>query len=110
MKLISIKFRNNVTYYLKVLFLILFSFFISYYYGFKGIIPLDDFVNLNSGYRFYTGDLPFRDYYEVTGPVLSILQGFFFKIFGLSWKTFVFNSAIINCLTSMIIFFYFLHI
>ena len=46
MKLISIKFRNNVTYYLKVLFLILFSFFISYYYGFKGIIPLDDFVNL----------------------------------------------------------------
>ena len=110
MKLISIKFRNNVTYYLKVLFLILFSFFISYYYGFKGIIPLDDFVNLNSGYRFYTGDLPFRDYYEVTGPVLSILQGFFFKIFGLSWKTFVFNSAIINCLTSLIIFFYFLHI
>ena len=110
MKLISIKFRNIVTYYLKVLFLILFSFFISYYYGFKGIIPLDDFVNLNSGYRFYTGDLPFRDYYEVTGPVLSILQGFFFKIFGLSWKTFVFNSAIINCLTSLIIFFYFLHI
>ena len=110
MKLISIKFRNNVTYYLKVLFLILFSFFISYYYGFKGIIPLDDFVNLNSGYRFYTGDLPFRDYYEVTGPVLSILQVFFFKIFGLSWKTFVFNSAIINCLTSLIIFFYFLHI
>ena len=110
MKLISIKFRNNVTYYLKVLFLILFSFFISYYYGFKGIIPLDDFVNLNTGYRFYTGDLPFRDYYEVTGPFLSILQGFFFKIFGLSWKTFVFNSAIINCFTSLIIFFCFLNI
>ena len=48
---------------------------------------------------------------EVTGPVLSILQGFFFKIFGLSWKTFVFNSAIINCLTkSDYFFFYFLHI
>ena len=78
MKLISIKFRNNVTYYLKVLFLILFSSFISYYYGFKGIIPLDDFVNLNSGYRFYTGDLPFRDYYEVTGPVLNF-AGFFFS-------------------------------
>ena len=47
--------------------------------GFRGIIPLDDFVNLNTGYRFYTGDLPFRDYYEVTGPFLSILQGFFLK-------------------------------
>jgi len=110
MRLISIKFKNNATYYFKVLFLVLFSFYISYYYGFKGIIPLDDFVNLNTGYRFYKGDLPFRDYYEVTGPVLSIMQGFFFKIFGLSWKTFVFNSSIINCLTSVIIFFYFLHI
>ncbi len=110
MRLFSIKSKNNDTYYFKVLFLVLFSFFTSYYYGFKGIIPLDDFVNLNTGYRFYTGDLPFRDYYEVTGPVLSILQGFFFKIFGLSWKTFVFNSSIINCLTSVIIFFYFLHI
>ena len=107
MRLISIKLKNNITIYLNVLLLALFSFFINYYYGFKGIIPLDDFVNLNSGYRFYTGDLPFKDYYEVTGPFLSILQGFFFKIFGLSWKTFVFNSAIFNCLTSLVIFFVF---
>ena len=107
MRLISIKFKNNTTYFFKILFLILFSFYISYYYGFKGIIPLDDFVNLNTGYRFYTGDLPFRDYYEVTGPFLSILQGFFFKIFGLSWRAFILNSAIINCLTSLIIFLFF---
>jgi len=110
MRLISIKFKNNISYYFNLLLLVLFSFYISYYYGFKGIIPLDDFVNLNSGYRFYTGDLPFKDYYEITGPVLSILQGFLFKVFGLSWKTFVFNSAIFNCLTSLIIFFCFLHI
>ena len=97
MKLISIKFRNNVTYYLKVLFLTLFSFYICYHYGFKGIMPLDDFVNLNSGYRVYKGDLPFKDYYEVTVPPI-ILQAFFFKIFGLSWKTFVFNSAILIAL------------
>ena len=77
MKFISIKFKENHTDYLRVLLLLLFSFFICYYYGFKGIIPLDDFVNLNSGYRVFNGDLPFRDYYEVTGPALSIIQSFF---------------------------------
>ena len=110
MKFISIKFKYNVIKYLEVLFLTLFSFYICYHYGFKGIMPLDDFVNLNSGYRVYKGDLPFKDYYEVTGPALSVLQAFFFKIFGLSWKTFVFNSAIFNCLTSLVIYFCFLNI
>ena len=110
MKLISIKFKYKVIKYLEVLFLTLFSFYICYHYGFKGIIPLDDFVNLNSGYRVYKGDLPFKDYYEVTGPALSVLQAFFFKIFGLSWKTFVFNSAMFNCLTSLVIYFCFLNI
>ena len=110
MKLISIKFKYDVIKYLEVLFLTLFSFFICYHYGFKGIMPLDDFVNLNSGYRVYKGDLPFKDYYEVTGPALSILQAFFFKTFGLSWKTFALNSAIFNCITSLVIYFCFLNI
>ena len=81
--------------------------YICYYFGFQGIIPLDDFVNLNSGYRVYEGDLPFKDYYEVTGPVLSIIQARFFDIFGLSWKSYVLHSSTINCITSIIIYKYF---
>ena len=65
MKFISIKLKENYIDYLRILFLLLFSFFICYYFGFQGIIPLDDFVNLNSGYRVYHGDVPFKDYYEV---------------------------------------------
>ena len=107
MKFISIKLKKNYTNYLRTLFLLLFSFFICYYFGFQGIIPLDDFVNLNSGYRVYEGDLPFKDYYEVTGPALSIIQALFFDIFGLSWKSYVLHSSIINCVTSIIIYKYF---
>ena len=108
MKFISIKLNENHSDYLRILFLLLFSFFICYYFGFQGIIPLDDFVNLNSGYRVYEGDLPFKDYYEVTGPALSITQSLFFDIFGLSWKSYVLHSSIINCFTSIIIYKYFL--
>ena len=108
MKFISIKLNENHSDYLRILFLLLFSFFICYYFGFQGIIPLDDFVNLNSGYRVYEGDLPFKDYYEVTGPALSIIQSLFFDIFGLSWKSYVLHSSIINCFTSIIIYKYFL--
>ena len=108
MKFITIILKQNSTDFLRALLLLVFSFFICYYFGFKGIIPLDDFINLNSGYRVYNGDLPFKDYYEVTGPVLSISQSIFFKLFGLSWKSFVIHSSVINSLTSIMVYIYFL--
>ena len=64
------------------LFLITFSFFINQYYGFKGITPLDDFLNYNCGYRILQGDIPFKDYYSVTGALLCSIQSIFYKFFG----------------------------
>ena len=65
MEFISIKLKKNFVDYLKILFLTLFSFFICYHYGFNGIVPLDDFVSYNCGYRILSGDIPFKDYYSV---------------------------------------------
>ena len=56
MEFISIKLKKNFVDYLKILFLTLFSFFICYHYGFNGIVPLDDFVSYNCGYRILSGD------------------------------------------------------
>lgn len=98
---------NFFFYYISIIIFLLFTFYISYYYGFIGLVPLDDFVNFNSGYRVLNEDLPFRDYYEITGPVLSLFQSIFFEIFGISWKSFVIHSSLINCLTSYIVYFFF---
>ena len=109
MKFIAIKYKNNIIDFFRISFLVLFSFLVCYYYGFNGIVPLDDFVNFNSGYRILKGDLPFRDYYEVTGPVLSIFQSVLFYLFGVSWKTFVLHSSLINSFSSLIIYLFFLN-
>ena len=110
MKFIAIKYKNNIIDFLRISFLVLFSFLVCYHYGFNGIVPLDDFVNFNSGYRILKGDLPFRDYYEVTGPVLSIFQSVLFYLFGVSWKTFVLHSSLINCFSSLVIYLFFLNL
>lgn len=85
-------------------FVATFSFLINQYYGYLGIVPLDDFLNFNSGYRILKGDIPFKDYYSITGPFLSIIQSYYFKLFGLSWFSFVLNASILNTILSLSIF------
>ena len=90
-----------------VFFVAVFSFSINQYYGYMGIVPLDDFLNFNSGFRNLKGDIPFKDYYSITGPFLSVLQSFYFKIFGVNWFAFVLNASILNCILSLSLFFLF---
>jgi len=88
------------------LFLLIFSFFINQYYGYQGLTPLDDFLNFNCGYRILSGDLPFKDYYSVTGPALCTIQNFFYQIFGVNWFSFVTHASIFNVILCGIFYFF----
>ncbi len=94
--------------YFLVIALGIFSFFINYHYGFIGIMPMDNTVLFNGGYRIINGFIPFTDYWLVTGPLLDYLNAFFFKIFGLSWKSFIIHSSIINLLIAISSYFLFI--
>lgn len=83
---------------------LIFSFFISFYFGHQGLMPLDDLQNFNSGYRIITGDFPFRDYYSITGPILDIWQGNIYKLFGISWQSLLLHASVMNCIYSLSIF------
>lgn len=89
---------------LSILTVLIFSFFISFYFGHQGLMPLDDLQNFNSGYRTLTGDFPFRDYYSITGPILDIWQGKIYKLFGISWQSLLLHASVMNCLYSLSIF------
>lgn len=90
--------------FLSLSVILLFSFFINFYFGHQGLMPLDDLQNFNSGYRTLKGDFPFRDYYSITGPILDIWQGNIYKIFGVSWQSFLLHASLMNCLYSLSIF------
>ena len=80
---------------------------INNYFGFIGLNPTDSFLIFGSGDRVLKGDLPFKDYWVVSGgPLIDIMQSFVFKILGVSWSSFVIHASILNSIFSISIFFY----
>jgi len=87
-----------------VFFIFILSVSINQYFGFIGINPLDNFTIYNSGYLILNNQIPFNDFWVITGPLLDYLQSIFFKIFGLNWSSYVFHASLVNFLFSLIIF------
>lgn len=78
--------------------LVFFSFFINQHYGYKGILPIDSFLIFNSGYDFLNGHYPFKDYWTIKEPFIDFLQASFFKLFGVSWFSYVLHASFFNFL------------
>ena len=72
------------------------------------MMPMDNTVLYNGGYRILNGYTPFTDYWLVTGPLLDYLNAFFFKLFGISWRTFIIHSSLVNLLLAISSYFLFL--
>ena len=88
--------------YLPVIVLGFFSFFINFYYGFIGVMPMDNFVLYNGGYRILNGYIPFTDYWLVTGPLLDYLNALFFTLNGVNWTSYIIHSSLFNSIISII--------
>ena len=102
------KLIQNYSNFILVSLLAGFSFLINFHYGFIGLMPMDNTVLFNGGFRVLNGYVPFSDYWLVTGPLLDYLNAFFFKILGLSWKTFIIHSSLINLLLAVTSFHFFI--
>ncbi len=95
----------NTYNFIDYIVVISFSFFINFYYSSIGVLPQDTFAYYDTGYRVLNGSVPFKDYWTVSGPFIDYLQALTFYIFGISWKSYIFSSSLLNSLVS-IIFFY----
>ena len=94
--------RLNIIYFI---FIFIFSILINQYYGNKGICAIDSFVYFNSSYDSLNGFYPFKDYWSITGPFITFVQMFFFKIFGTSWFSYVFHASFINFILAISVFY-----
>ena len=79
----------------------------NYYYGSLGVLPIDTFAYFDTGYRILNSEIPFVDYWTISGPFIDFLQAFYFSIFGVSWKVYMLNSSILNLLLTLISFLFF---
>jgi len=83
---------------------------VNYYYGSLGVLPIDTFAFFDTGFRLTKGDLPFVDYWTISGPFIDLLQAIYFSILGVSWKSYILNGSIINLLVTLVSFYFFKNI
>ena len=67
---------DNKNFY--ILLIIILSFSVNYYSGFRGVFPIDSFLIFDSGYKVLNNYYPFKDYWSITGPFLDYIQYIFF--------------------------------
>ena len=79
----------------------IFSISINQYYGNLGVCPIDSFWFFNSGYDTLNGYYPFKDYWTIAGPFITITQSIFFMFLGVSWFSYVFHASIFNFLIAI---------
>ena len=90
---------------LLIIILFISSILFNQYYGNIGVQPIDSFFSFNSGYDVLNGYFPFKDYWTITGPFIDLVQAIFFKVFGVSWFSYVLHASIFNFIFT-IFFFY----
>jgi hypothetical protein len=91
---------------LLITILTIFSLAVNQYYGNKGVFPIEGFAFFDTAYRIFHGDVPFKDYWAVSGVFIDYTQFIFFKIFGVNFQAYVLHASIVNCLLTIMTFFY----
>lgn len=57
------------------------------------------------GYEILTGRLPYRDFNMPVGPMIFLIQAFFFRVFGVSYRGgFLAHAALLNTLAALLIY------
>jgi hypothetical protein len=87
--------------------LILNSLAFTFYYGYRGILPIDSFTVYDPGYYVLNNFHPFKDYWSITGPLLDYIQSLLFFLFGLNWFSYVLHAAFFSIFISLFSFYFF---
>ena len=92
---------------LSVVILSIVSFLINFFYASKGVLPIDTFAFFDTGFRILEGDIPFKDYWTISGPIIDLIQSLIFFLFGVNWNAYVLNGSLINVLITLACFYFF---
>ena len=93
-----------------IVFLCLFSLLFNFYYGYRGVFPIDSFLIFDAAFNITSGNHPFKDYWLITGPLLDYIQSLFFLIFGINWFSYVLHASLLNMMLALFSFYFFLNI
>ena len=84
-----------------LLSILIYAFLITWQSGNIGVLPIDSFGFLDTGYSIINGHLPIRDFWIFTGLLVDYMGAAFFYIFGNNWNSYLAHSSFMNILATM---------
>ena len=86
--------------------ILIYAYIVNWYTGNIGIIPIDSFGFLDTGFSILKGHLPIRDFWIFTGLVVDYMEAFFLLLFGNNWNSHLAHSSFMNILATAGVFFF----
>lgn len=71
-------------------------------YGGQGLMPLDQSIVFDGGWRVLSGQVPYRDFGTPAGLLPILLQAVSFALFGVSWSSYLGHAALVNGLYGVV--------
>ena len=84
----------------------LYAYFINWFSGNMGVLPIDSFGFLDTGYSILKGNLPIRDFWIFTGFLVDYMEAAFLYLFGNNWNSHLAHSSFMNILATCSFFFF----
>jgi hypothetical protein len=70
--------------------------------GMRGFYAFDQSIVFDGSYRVLSGQIPYKDFVMPFGPMVFWLHALFFRLLGVTYFAYVFGSATINVLATLV--------
>ena len=89
-----------------ILGIIIYASFINWLSGRIGIIPIDSFGFLDTGFSILKNKLPIRDFWIFTGLLVDYMEAFFLLLFGNNWSSHILHASSMNVIASLSLYYF----
>ena len=80
--------------------ILIYAYFVNWQSGNIGVIPIDSFGFLDTGFSITKGHLPIRDFWIFTGLLVDYMEAVFLFLFGNNWNSHLAHSSFMNILAT----------
>ena len=91
---------------LVLILLSIYSYSINWYSGNIGVIPIDSFGFLDTGYSIINGHLPIRDFWIFTGLLVDYMEAAFLYLFGNNWNSHLAHGSFMNIFATISLYYF----
>ena len=83
-----------------------YAYYVNWQSGNLGVMPIDTFGFLDTGYSILKGHLPIRDFWIFTGLIVDYMEAAFLFLFGNNWNSHLAHSSFMNILGTAGLYFF----